>query len=104
MPFLTQRRWRVVGAIALAVCAVMGLYGRTFDPHVEPRAFAVYWSVFLFSLVTALLTAVLDLRHIRKQYVQDRRSLYEETLDEESFRRSLSDAHRVKQEKSKKDR
>lgn len=94
MPLLTQRRWRLVGALALVACAAMAIYGPRVDARESLRAFAVYWALFAALLVIVLGAVLLDFRHIRRQYAAERREIYKETLGDEAFRRALLDAQR----------
>ncbi|MDX9971964.1 MAG: hypothetical protein RBU21_03130 [FCB group bacterium] len=94
MAFWNQRVWRVLGALALAACGGMALYGRQVAVSASPKLFVVYWAGFLFFLVLALGIAMIDLRYARRQYIKERDELYRETLGDEAFRRQLSEAHR----------
>lgn len=94
MPFLTQRRWRTIGGVALGLSALMGLYGPRVDPRDSVAVFAVYWGVFIFLLLIILWAVLLDVRYIRVQYSVGKREIFRDTLGDEEFRRALLDAHR----------
>jgi hypothetical protein len=93
LPVLTQKRWRWVGAICLALCAVMVPVGAQWPAlRTSLVLLAVYWSVFLVILVSALYCALLDMRFIRLQYKLAERQIFQETLGDEEFRRALRGA------------
>lgn len=98
--WLTQRKWRTVGAVALAIAGGMALYGGGEVTEETSRVYLlVYWSVFLACFVVALYMAYLDLRYIRLQYLLSERDLYLETLGDEEFRKTLRQGKRGGMEK-----
>jgi hypothetical protein len=95
---LTQKRWRLVCSFTIALAAFMAWYGVENDAlHASLGFVLAYWGVFLLLLVTSLYLVVLDLRYIRLQYALHKRALYLETIGEESFRKSLLEAHKKMQ-------
>lgn len=93
-----QRKWRLAGALALGLSALMAWYG------VAHLGFAgstliliVYWSVFLLCLIVAFLMALLDLRYIRLQHALEQRRIFMETLGSKAFRESLRKAQQEQQ-------
>ncbi len=87
---VTQKRWRTVCAIALAVAAAMAWYGvDAFFAFPSVWIFAAYWGVFLALIAFSLYIVVLDLRYIHLQYALSEREIFQDTLGDEAFRTAL---------------
>lgn len=114
---VTQRQWRIAGAAALFAASAMALYAVVSDvlhnsvlllvalssekvaEAAEPIAawpLAVFWLVFSLLIVFALYLAAVDIRYIRQQYDQERRSILRHTLQDEAFRESLQNSTQPK--------
>lgn len=90
---LTQRRWRIAGALLLAVSGGLAYAGVRLPLIRESLvAFIAYWAVFLVAFIGAICCAFLDFRYIRMQMAMEERELFRQTLGDESFRRSLREA------------
>ena len=59
------------------------------------RYFSIYWGVFILLLLLSLYFIVLDLRFIHVQYLIARRDLLRETLEDETFRKTLIQAQQA---------
>jgi hypothetical protein len=90
-PFsLTQTWWRKVGVGAVALAALMAWVGAEAEfLRRSVLLLLVYWGIFTAVFVTALLMVILDLRYIRLQYVLGKREIFQQTLGDEQFRKSL---------------
>lgn len=76
--------------MTLGICGVMAWYGaRPGVTNLDWPHLAVYWGVFLLSLLVTVYMVLLDLRYIRLLYLQGEKKLFEETLGSEEFRRAL---------------
>lgn len=96
---ISQRRWRVIGGLALASSAAMMIFSLQIEALRNSQLlFWAYWLVFLVCLIIAVFCAFLDLRYIRMQQAIAERELFRETLGEESFRKAL----RARQESASK--
>lgn len=94
-PAMSQKAWRITGGGAIAVCAAMTVFsGWIIAPGVPPMVLLLYWGVWLALLLVALFCVLLDIRHIRAQFAVDQRSLFHETIGEESFRAALIQAQK----------
>lgn len=87
---LTQRRWRIGGAVLLALSGGMAYFG----VHVpllreSPAAFIAYWIVFLAAFIGAVYCAILDFHYIRVQMALAERELFRQTLGDEALRKAL---------------
>jgi hypothetical protein len=90
---LTQRVWRIAGAVAIAGSALMAWYGVRLPVLREsPVYFLIYWGIFLVLLLAAVYCALLDIRYIRAEYAVQQRQVFRETLGDEKFRRELRTA------------
>ena len=98
---LTQRRWRIAGAVLLVVSGAMAYYGvRLPFTRESPCVYIAYWSVFLAAFVAAIYCAFLDLRYIRVQWAIEERELFRQTLGDESFRKALREGQESTAKKS----
>lgn len=105
-----QRTWRTIGAGALVASAGMAWYAVGYGvlrdtvlllagwmselpPDAAPEHSGyflfLYWSFFALVLLISLYMALLDLRYIRLQYRAERRAIFERTLGDSEFRKSL---------------
>lgn len=90
-----QKRWRIVGAITIAACAVMAGFGVDMQMLRESRSlFLVYWGVFAILFFVTLYIVALDFRFIRAQHAIEERDLFLQTLGDEKFREALNEAVR----------
>jgi hypothetical protein len=90
MGWITQTRWRAVGAVTTACAAGMAWYGAASRFFVESLVqFILYWGVFLALLVISLFIVALDIRYTILQYRLSERELFHETLGDEQFRKTL---------------
>ncbi len=90
---LTQRRWRIVGAVCLAACAFMAWYGVRFEAlRQSPAVFLGYWGLFLVLFLIVMYCVILDLRYIKAEHAIMQRQVFRETLGDEEFRRALKAA------------
>ena len=88
--WITQTGWRTVGGIAVGISAIMAVVGVKWEAIREPHVFFfTYWIVFLALFFVAIVCALLDFRFIRMQYAVAKREIFEQTLGEETFRRSI---------------
>jgi len=87
---LTQRRWRIGGAILLALSGGMAFLGVRI-PYLResPVAFIAYWVVFLAAFVGAIYCAILDFHYIRVQMALAERELFRQMLGDEALRKAL---------------
>ncbi|MBP8128026.1 MAG: hypothetical protein KA184_00485 [Candidatus Hydrogenedentes bacterium] len=93
-----QRKWRLTGALALALSALMAGYGVAYLGFSgSVLVLLVYWGIFLLCLIVAFLMALLDMRYIRVQYALEQRRIFVETLGSKAFRESLRKAHQEQQ-------
>lgn len=98
---VNQRTWRTIGVVALALCCMLAWYGVKPGVTSQPlQILAVYWGVFLLSLLITLYMVLLDLRYIRLLYLQEEKELFEDTLGSEEFRRALRE-HKAEQSEAK---
>ena len=96
---ISQKTWRITGGAAIAVCAAMTVFSSWIvAPGVPPMVMLFYWSIWFLFLLVALFCVLLDIRHIRAQFSVSQRSLFHETLGEESFRAALIQAQKEWQE------
>lgn len=107
---ITQRQWRIAGGVTLALTSAMALFAVATDllhnsamlivalsseevaEAAEPIAgwpLALFWGVFALLIAFALYLAAVDIRYIRLQYAEERRSILRDTLQEETFRETL---------------
>ena len=87
---ISQRGWRIVGGIALAISGVMAALGVRLEfLRTSKIWFLCYWITFLVSLLVAVYCAFLDLKYIRLQQAVAERELFLDTLGEESLRKAL---------------
>ncbi len=112
MLMLKQSQWRKLGAATLTLAACMALYAVTsdllrnsvmvlsalFSEEIAEAAtpivrwpLSLYWIVFLSTILLTLYLAMVDIRHIRSQYAEERRNILKRTLQETTFRESLRD-------------
>ena len=90
---ITQARWRTVGAVAIGGAAIMAWFGVEWEPlRHSALLFCAYWGGFLLLFLASVYIAVLDIRYIRMQYAVERRNLFRQTIGEQEFRQSLSEA------------
>lgn len=90
---LTQRCWRIAGAIFLALSGAMAYFGVNMEGlRASPAYFFSYWGIFLLLFLAAIYCAMLDFRYIRLQMKIEERELYRQTLGDEQFRRALRQA------------
>lgn len=95
---LTQRRWRIFGALAIAASATLAYYGvRVEALRQSALYFALYWLVFLVCFIVAVYCALLDIRYIRLQRALAERKLFLDTVGDESFRKALRAAQEKRQ-------
>jgi len=52
----------------------------------------VYWGIFVLALFVALYMALLDIRYIRLLYLLEEREIFENTIGNPDFRKSLREA------------
>jgi hypothetical protein len=91
---VNPRKWRLVGAGALGLCALMAWHGTRNLSVVQPLWYlAAYWGIFLLSLLVAMYVVLLDIRYIRLVYRLGQRDIFQHTLGSEEFRRALREAH-----------
>jgi len=87
---LTQRVWRTVGLVAVACCGILAWYGDdTLRSGASPLYLFVYFGLFTLSLLVAIYVVLLDIRHIRLQYLAGQQEIFRNTLGSEEFRREL---------------
>ena len=87
---LSQRTWRTVGLVTLGLCAVLAWYGARPGVTALPLHWlAVYWGVFLLTLLVTLYMVLLDLSYIRLTWLQGEKELFDDTLGSEAFRSAL---------------
>lgn len=87
---LTQRVWRTVGVVAVACCAILAWYGDdTLRSGASLFYLLLYFSLFALSLLVAVYVVLLDIRHIRLQYLAGQQEIFRSTLGSEEFRREL---------------
>ncbi len=99
---LTQRRWRITGAVFLAASAAMAYFGVNMEGlRSSPAYFFGYWGLFLIVFLAAIYCAMLDFRYIRVQMKVEERELFRETLGDEQFRRALRQAQEEEAAKRK---
>ena len=90
---IQQRHWRITGAIALAACGGMALYGVNLKAtDVASWYFLAYWGLFFVLFLVVLYCVLLDLRYIRAEHAVWQREVFNETLGDEEFRRALREA------------
>jgi len=76
-----RRRW--FGALFLICAGGMLIWGQTvLQSRLRGVGFLLYWLVCFLFVILAMLTAVLDLRAMRKRARDHQRELVQETLDE----------------------
>ena len=91
-----QKRWRIIGGISIALCAIMAGLGVNIQAlHESKTLFVVYWGVFLLLFLGTLYIVALDLRYIRAQHAIAERDLFQETLGDREFREALNEAVRT---------
>jgi hypothetical protein len=93
LPRITQRRWRILGAVILLTSLIMAVAG----PHLEGLKeslflFTFYWVGCVVLIAAALFIALLDLRYVRVQYRMAEREIFRRTLGEPAFREELRQA------------
>lgn len=112
---VTQRQWRIAGALTICAASAMALYAVLTDvlrnsvmaivalssekvaQAAEPVAgwpLAVFWLIFALLIVFALYLAALDIRYIRLQYAEERRTILRHTLQDKTFREALREKTR----------
>jgi hypothetical protein len=100
---LTQRKWRVLGAITLASSAAMVFYAArsgllrqtviAFTGLFNDKAkgmreampggvLCLYWAIFCLLMCATMYMVFLDLRCLRRQYLQERRTMLRSTFGE----------------------
>lgn len=88
-----QKKWRITGAAAVLVAAIMAWYGASsLQSTLSPLYLFLYWSVFLVCLIVAFYCVLLDIRFIRLQFALDRQRIFRETVGNQEFRRALNAA------------
>ena len=87
----TQRNWRIAGAIAITICALMAVFG-TRIAFQSLFNFAVYWTVCLMLLMVTLYIALIDIKYIRVEQAIAHRELFRETVGDEDFQKKLLEA------------
>jgi hypothetical protein len=91
-----QKRWRIVGAVTIAICAAMAGLGVNIQLlHDSKPLFFVYWGVFALLFFLTLYIIVLDLRYIRAQHAIATRDLFQNTIGDREFRQELNEAIRT---------
>lgn len=99
--FLTQKTWRIVGALSLSLAGGMAWFGAKMDIQAySPIFLMVYWAIFLLALLVTFYMVLLDIRYIRLSYLQDERDLFLETLGDEELRQTLRDLQTAEAEQS----
>lgn len=92
---ITQRTWRIAGAVCLTLCALMAWYGVPLIRAQTSVLFLIlYWGAFLVLLIGAFVMALLDLRYIRVLHALEQRRIFHETIGSPSFRRALRAAQK----------
>lgn len=112
---VTQRQWRLAGGVALVLASAMAAFAVLTDvlrdsvmlivaltsekvaeaaESITRWPLVVFWSVFGLLITLALYLAAVDIRYIRKQYDEERRSILRHTLQEQAFRESLRERSR----------
>lgn len=107
---MTQRQWRLLGGLTLALASSMAVVAvltdvlrnsamvliAPFSPRVAEEAagiarwpLAAFWALFGMLMVATLYFAMIDIRHIRLQYAEERRRILKRTLEDEGFRETL---------------
>jgi membrane protein implicated in regulation of membrane protease activity len=80
-PVDARRRW--FGVFFLMVAAAMLIWGQTvLEPHLKRMGFVLYWLVCLLFTVLAMVTALLDVRAVRRRTRDQHRNLIRHTLEE----------------------
>ncbi len=80
-PVDARRRW--FGAFFLIVAGGMVIWGETaFKSRLAGAVFLVYWLVCFLFVLLAMLTALLDIRAMRRRTRGEQRDLFQENLDE----------------------
>ena len=92
---ITQKGWRITGAICITISAVMAYFGVR---DITSMTFSVpqllvYWGIFLLLLCVALYIVVLDMRYIKMKFAMERREVFQQTIGEEEFRKQILQAH-----------
>jgi len=94
-PASWQKRWRIVGGVTVAICAVMAGLGVEMQIlRNSSTLFLVYWGVFALLFFVTLYIVLLDLRYIRAEHAIAQRDLFYQTLGDQEFREALKDAVR----------
>jgi|ERR671925_2208551 membrane protein implicated in regulation of membrane protease activity len=80
-PADARRRW--FGILFLIVAGGMLIWGQTLlKPYLTDIAFVIYWLVCLFFTALAMVTALLDIRALRRRTRDQQRELFRETMDD----------------------
>ena len=80
-PADARRRW--FGTLFLIVAGGMLIWGQTLlKPHLRDLAFVIYWLVCLVFTGLAMVTALLDVRAVRRRTRDQQRELFRHTLDD----------------------
>jgi membrane protein implicated in regulation of membrane protease activity len=80
-PADARRRW--FGVLFLIISGGMLIWGQTLlKPHLTDIAFVVYWLVCLFFTALAMVTALLDVRAVRRRTRDQQRELFRHTLND----------------------
>ena len=85
--------------------AAMAWYGAQSRFFVDASLlyFALYWGAFLFLIIAALFTVMLDIRYILLQHKLGEREIFQQTLGDEAFRRGLIAAQQEERDAAKQD-
>lgn len=79
-PADARRRW--FGACFLIIAAGMLVWGQTFlKPHLDGLGFVLYWMACLGFTGLAMLTALLDIRAVRRRTREQQRDLIRQIFD-----------------------
>jgi len=79
-PADARRRW--FGVFYLILAGGMLIWGQTLlKPHLTDFVFVVYWLICLFFTALAILTALLDIRALRRRTRDQQRELFRHTMD-----------------------
>ncbi len=80
-PADARRRW--FGVFFLMIAAGMLIWGQTIlKPYLTNIAFVIYWLTCLFFTGLAMLTALLDIRAVRRRTRDEHRELFRHTMDD----------------------
>lgn len=112
---VTQWQWRICGGLTVLIASAMAVYAVLSDVlhdsamvivalssaqvaeaavSIERVPLIVFWGVFALLICFALYLAAVDIRHIRRQYAEERRDILRRTLQDQSFRETLRERTR----------